>query len=510
MIYKLYIDKKTESDIIRENNIKLTIWRFEMFKLKIPHVFILLTFIILVFSILSYIIPSGKFQTEKVKLSGGSSRTVLVPGTYKKIKKDITLEGLIIQKPNTKDSVTPVSLMGFLSSIPLGMNKAAQIIFFIFLVGGVFGILDKTGTIVAIINSVLKYTKKSHVLLTIICMVLIGIGGSTIGMGEELIPLVPIFLIVAASLGLDRIYGLAILYMSSQIGFAAATTNPFTVQVAQSIAEVPLCSGMLYRIIFFVCIMTITILYVLYYAKKIKANPDYSYCKLDPSSEETAIHTDMKNIPLKKSHITIAIVSLLIFVLTITAVQLLGWWLPEMSGAFLLIGIIAAICSRLTMEETASSFVHGMKDMTVAALVVGFATGIQVVLNESETMDTLIYYAASSLQHLPSYLAAVGMFVFQSILNFFIPSGSGQAAVTMPLMAPLSDVLHVSRQTAVFAFTCGDGFSNSIIPTSGILMAMLSLAGIPYTKWLKFMFPLFLMLSLTSIIFLVIAVAIGY
>jgi len=342
-------------------------------------------------------------------------------------------------------------------------------------------------------------------------MILIGIGGSTIGMGEELIPLVPVFLVVAASLGLDKIYGLAILYMSSQIGFAAATTNPFTVQVAQSIAEVPLCSGMTFRIIFFICTMTVTILYVLRYAKKVKADPNYSYCKIEDSSSEYNFNSaENENIILKKYHIFIAIIAAVIFTATVIAVQTMGWWLSEMSGAFILLGIIAAICGKLNLDETANSFVTGMRDMTVAAMVVGFATGIQVVLNESKTMDTLIHYAAGMLNHLPAYFAAVGMYIFQSFLNFFIPSGSGQAAVTMPLMAPLSDILQVSRQTAVFAFTCGDGFSNTIIPTSGILMAMLSLAKIPYTKWLKFMVPLFLLLSLLTVIFLIIAVAIAY
>ena len=481
-----------------------------MKKIKIPHVFILLTTIILIFSLLSYIIPSGEYNTETVKLSGGSEKTVLVPGTYHKLNKDISLKGLFVQEPNSKNGVTPVSLMGFLSSIPYGMEKAAGIIFFIFIVGGVFGILEKTGTIVAIINKMLKYSKKSHILLTILCMLLIGIGGSTIGMGEELIPLVPIFIIVATKLGLDKIYGLAILYMSAQIGFAAATTNPFTVQVAQSIAQVPLFSGMTFRIIFFICIMTVSILYVLNYARKVKANPDYSYCKINSNDSDTAQISIEEDVELNGSHIFIAILSIIIFAATVIAVQTLGWWLPEMSGAFILIGIMASVSGKLTLEETSSAFVTGMRDMTVAAMVVGFATGIQVVLNESKTMDTLIHFAANSLNHLPSYFAAVGMYIFQSFLNFFIPSGSGQAAVTMPLMAPLSDLLGVTRQTAVFAFTCGDGFSNTIIPTSGILMAMLSLAKIPYTKWLKFMLPLFLILSLVSIIFLIIANAISY
>nr|NIV03487.1 TIGR00366 family protein [Calditrichia bacterium]NIV71707.1 TIGR00366 family protein [Calditrichia bacterium]NIV98379.1 TIGR00366 family protein [Candidatus Saccharibacteria bacterium]NIW79338.1 TIGR00366 family protein [Calditrichia bacterium] len=170
----------------------------------------------------------------------------------------------------------------------------------------------------------------------------------------------------------------------------------------------------------------------------------------------------------------------------------------------------ATIFSRLSISEATKAFVKGMEEMVVAALVVGFARGIQVVLNDGQILDTLIYSAASLLQYFPNFVAAEGMLIFQTILNFFIPSGSGQAAVTMPLMAPLADVLGLTRQTAIFAFTSGDGFSNTIIPTSGVLMAMLSLAKIPYERWIRFMFPLFLQLWILAAIFLAIAVLINY
>jgi uncharacterized ion transporter superfamily protein YfcC len=190
--------------------------------------------------------------------------------------------------------------------------------------------------------------------------------------------------------------------------------------------------------------------------------------------------------------------------------QVRGWWLNEMSGGFLLMGVIAVAISRLPVSEAVKAFIKGMEDMVVAAMVVGFARGIQVVLLDGQILDTVIYSAASLLRNTSTVASAEGMLVFQSVLNFFIPSGSGQAAVTMPLMAPLSDILGITRQTAVFAFTCGDGFSNSVIPTSGVLMAMLALAKIPYEKWLRFMIPLFLQLILLSAIFLAIAVYIKY
>ena len=173
-------------------------------------------------------------------------------------------------------------------------------------------------------------------------------------------------------------------------------------------------------------------------------------------------------------------------------------------------GYSAVFFSRMSLSDATMSFLNGMRDMVLAALVVGFARGIEVVLQEGMILDTLIYYASMLLYHFPKTVAAEGMLVIQSVLNLFIPSGSGQAMVTMPIMAPLADVLALTRQTAVFAFTCGDGFSNTIIPTSGTLMAMLGLAKIPYEKWLRFMMPLFLLLMVFSSIFLAIAVAISY
>jgi uncharacterized ion transporter superfamily protein YfcC len=198
-----------------------------------------------------------------------------------------------------------------------------------------------------------------------------------------------------------------------------------------------------------------------------------------------------------------------IFGFILYAVQGYGWWMAEMGGGFLAMGIAAAIICKIPAGEAARSMAKGMEEMVIAALVVGFARGVQVVMDDALILDTIVFYAGQGLEAFPSTVAASGMFVFQSVLNFFIPSGSGQAAVTMPIMAPLADVLGLSRQVAVFAFTTGDGLSNTIIPTSGILMGMLGLAGIPYDKWLRFMLPLFVMLSFVAIVFLTVMVLTG-
>ena len=472
---------------------------------KIPHVFILLIGVILFCSIITYIIPSGSYQREK-KTFSGLTRTVVIPGTYEKKSKHVSFKGIILGE-EAERKATPVSFLGFLSAIPRGMEEAADIIFFIFIIGGVFGILQRTGTINAVLQNLLNRFKNSGPLLTIFLMTIIAICGSTLGMGEEFIPLVPIFLIVSKKLGYDRIYGLALMMLAADVGFAAATTNPFTVQIAQGIAELRLGSGIKLRVIFFFCCLFVSIVYVLRYGAKIKKDPTKSIMKDDDFSLSEHAFDELE---LKASHIWIIISFVGIFAMIIYATQKMGWWLNEMSGGFLLIGFAAVFISRLSFTEANNAFIKGMNEMVVAALVVGFARGIQVVLVDGQIMDTIIYSAAKALRNFPNYVAVEGMFVFQTILNFFIPSGSGQAAVTMPLMAPLADVLGLTRQAAVFAFTCGDGFSYTISPTSGVLMAMLSLGKIPYEKWLKFVFPLFLILCLLSVIFLAIALGIGY
>ncbi|MEO9803799.1 MAG: hypothetical protein ABJF04_11150 [Reichenbachiella sp.] len=473
--------------------------------IKIPHVFALLTIIILVASIFSYIIPSGQYQRKEVQV-GLLTRTVVIPDSFQQIPKHYSMKGVFVGD-EVEGKATPVSIFGFLKAIPKGLEESADIIFFIFLIGGAFGMVKRTGTITAVIQALINKFSNSGTALTIVLMLCISIAGSTLGMGEEFIPLVPVFLYVSHKLGYDKLYGLALVFVSAEIGFASATTNPFNVQIAQGIAEVPLGSGLGFRLIFYVVVLIIAILYMLRYGRKLQQDFSNSYLAPDNVYKED---DTLAQFELNKSHVRIVAVSALIFVGILWAVQTQGWWMAEMGAGFLFIGIVASILGKLSINEATKAFILGMEEMLVGALVVGFAKGIQVALVEGQIMDSIIYYASGTLQYLPKILAAEGMLVFQTILNFFIPSGSGQAATTIPIMVPLADLLGITRNTAIFAFTCGDGFANSIIPTSGILMAMLGIAGIPYRDWLRFILPLFGWLMAASAIFLAIAVLIQY
>ncbi|MFH2051577.1 MAG: AbgT family transporter [bacterium] len=476
-------------------------------RFKVPHVFVLLTVVIALCAAATWIVPSGQYDrvTRDVQ---GHERTLLVPGTFRHLDKDLSLEGVLLGGGDAPDGkAAPVGLQGFLTAIPRGMEQAADIIFFIFIIGGAFGILQRTGVITASLGRMLARLGDRGPLLTVVLMTLMAAGGSTLGMGEEFIPLVPVFLFVSKRLGYDRIYAMALVYVAAAVGFAASTTNPFTVNVAQGIAEIPLSSGLTLRIAFFFCALFVALVYVLRYGARIRREPSRSLMAGDPFELEGE-HAGADD--YGHHHTAIIVVCGLLFLFILYAVQRYGWWMADMAGGFFLMGIVAMFLARLPLDEGVKAFVKGMEEMVVAALVVGFARGISVVLTDGQIMDTIVHGAATVLQTVPRHVAVLGMLAFESTLNLLVPSGSGQAAVTVPLMAPLADLLGITRQTAVLAFTCGDGFSNTIIPTSGILMAMLSLAKVPYGAWLRFMVPLFLQLMTLSAAFLILAVVIGY
>ena len=467
----------------------------------------LLTMVVGVMSLLSWVIPSGTFTRETVKV-GVLTKELVVPGSYRTLEKIRVLEGLLMPTDVGEGQAAPVSLLGFLSAIPRGLEQSADIIFFIFMMGGVFGILQASGAITAALGKLTEVFADRVGLLVVLLGLLMGAGGSTLGMGEEFIPLVPLFLMLSSRLGYDRVFGLSIVVLTPGIGFAAATTNPFTVNIAQKIAELPLNSGWQLRVVFFLVCMVVTLGWILRYGAKIKADPSASVVADVPALSELG---DFGEVPaLTGRHVGILAMCGLVFAGIMVAVQTEGWWLAEMGGGFFLMGILAAIIAGMSLERSTEAFTHGMKDMVVAALVVGFARGIVVVMNDAQILDTLVHAAASLLDGTSPHFAVQGMLLFQSVLNVFVPSGSGQAAVTMPLMAPLADLLGITRQTAVLAYQCGDGFSNMVIPTSGTLMAMLLMAGVPYDRWLRFALPLVGMLLVVSACFLAGAVALNY
>lgn len=474
-------------------------------RIRIPHVFIFLSGIILFCSILTYLIPSGSYQ-RTTQSYGEIERNIVIPGTYKQIPKHFSLKGFIFGNP-VEGEATPISLLGVFTAIPKGMSQSAGLIFFIFTVGAVFSLIQDTGTINAIIFKIMDKFRSAPVLLPAIIFTTIALASTLLGMGAEFIPMIPIFLIVSKKLGYDRLFGVSFLLLADGVGWTSGITNPFNVQIAQQIAEVPIGSGIGFRVIFFVVCYSIGLGYFLWYGNKVKRNPSSSIMNDDPFSIEGS---ESQRIKLEKKHLTIAVVAVVILSMVIYAVQTMGWGLFELSGGFLAVGVCTIFICGMNGDQAMESFTKGLQMMIVPALIVGIARGIQVVMVEGQIIDTILHHAASVLQEQPKWLAVQGMFVFQSSLNFFIPSASGQALVTMPLLVPLSDLINLSRQMAVFTFLIGDGMSNIIIPTNGFLMAVLGIAGVPFEKWLKFILPVFLILVVVGSIFLTIALFINY
>jgi len=475
-------------------------------KFSIPHVFIFLSAIILFSSVLTYIIPAGSYERITKEING-VERTVVIPGTYKEIPKHYSFKGVLLGD-TMGGKASPTSLLGLFSAIPKGMNQAAALIFFVFIIGAVFNLIQHTGTVNVVINRLLKRFRKKPMLLTFILYSGFALGATFLGMGPEFIPLIPILLMLSKEMGYDRIFGVAILMLPMGIGWSTAITNPFNVQIAQQIAEVPIGSGILLRVIMFIVCATVGFIFLNRYGIRLKKNSSNSIMKDDLFIIDEDYELDDE--PISKKHILIGISAMVLFGMILFAVQTMGWGLIEMSGGFFTVGLLTILISGMSGNESMKAFVKGLEIMIVPALIIGFARGIQVVLMEGQVVDTILFNTAQVLREMPKILAVESMYGFQTFLNFFIPSASGQAMVSMPLMVPLADLIGISRQTTVLAFTSGDGFSNLIIPTSGILMAILGISQVPYEKWFKFVLPIFLILGAVAAMFLFYAVISGY
>lgn len=457
-------------------------------KFRAPHTYVLLFLIMVSVAILSYVIPAGEFVREIDEATG---RTLAVPGTFHVTER------------------SPITPFGLFMAIPKGMEKAGYIIFLVLLVGGTFGILEATGTVNAGVGSLVKKTKGKEKLLIVASMLLFSLGGAIFGMAEEMLLFIPVYIAVSLAVGFDTITGIAICWVGASSGFAAAFLNPFTVGIAQGISGLPPFSGMGYRILAYSIIVLISIIYVYRHASKIQKNPKLSLTyELDQENRETFHLGEMKELTNRHK---IILFTLLIGVGVIAyGVIKLGFYITELSAIFVILGVVAGVIGGMKADQIAKEFINGAKQMTYGALVIGLATSISVILQEGQILDTIVNGLSQIVIGLPPAVSAVAMFITQSFLNVLIPSGSGQAAASMPIMAPLADLVGLTRQTAVLAFQFGDGFSNTITPTHGVLMAAIAMGGVSWTKWARWMLPLFLTWSVVGAILVVGSYLINY
>lgn len=437
-------------------------------RMKMPHTYVILFSIVILAAVASYVLPAGVYDRSKDPVTG---RTLVNPTSYHHVEQ------------------TPVSPFDLFQAVPKGMVAAGEIVFFIFICGGAFTVIQATGAVNSGLARFIMKLRGYENLLIPMTMLLFSVFGFTMGMSEEVIVFIPIGVLLARALKYDDIVAVSMLSTGAAIGFASGLLNPFTVGVAQTIAELKMFSGLEFRIVGFIFLYLSGVMYTMHYAKKVKANPEYSYVYEEMQKNKEVGVLD-ESVQFTGVHQAVALVCLAFLGVMIYGVMKLGFYITELAAVFLAMGVIGGLVGRLGPNQIAMHFVAGCRDIVFGALVVGVARAILVVLQDGQIIDTIIHGLANGVSVLPKGLAAVGMFWVQSIINFFIPSGSGQAAATMPIMAPLADLLGITRQTAVLAFHYGDGFSNSIIPTSASLMGVLAMAHVPYEKWFRFIWPL--------------------
>lgn len=456
---------------------------------RVPHAYILLFFIIIFAAVLTYIVPAGTY--ERTQLANG--RVAVVPGTFHYIDQ------------------TPVGFFDVFKAIPLGMRSSADIIFLVFFAGAMFKILTSTGAIensIGVMINKLRKKEDSGTLMIYVTTFAFGILGAIVGF-ENNIPFVPIGVIVALGLGYDLMVGVAMILGGVAVGFATSPLNPYTVGTSHFIAELPLFSGLGLRTAFCVASLFVMAHHIAGYAKKIQQDPEKSLVK-GISTKGFEFNKDLNSYSLSSQDKAILGIFIGLIVVIVFGVVKFHWYLIEMGALFILAAILAGLVARYSGDKIINTMIEGAGELTIGALVIGLARGIQVVLEQGNIGDTIIHALASPLQNLPVMVSALLMSLVHGVINFFIPSGSGQAMATMPIMIPLSDLVGMTRQTAVLAFQIGDGIMNLVVPTLGGLLAMLAMARVPFEKWVRFITPLVVKIILVGWVFTIIAVTINW
>ena len=432
-----------------------------MRKLKVPNTYVIIAVIIALCAVLTWFVPGGQY----VKADDGTlsyESVDAVPQTWQ-----------------------------VLSAVYHGFVKQAGIIVFILVVGGAFWLLNATGAVEAGIQRFIVRIGKRDILVLVALTVLFSLAGAVFGMSEETIPFVGIVVPLVVSMGYDAFMGMLVVYVASNVGFSSAFLNPFTVGIAQGMADLPLFSGMGYRIFCWAFLTILMVVFVWFYAKRTRKEPTV----ILSASEESVT-------PLTKRQSWILVVLLLTVIALIVGVTCWDWYMPEITGLFLGMGIVCGIIAGFSANMIADELIAGARDILSAALVVGFASGIIVILQDGKVVDSILHGMQEGLDGSSPAASLSAMYGIQALINFVIPSATAKAAITIPIMAPFADMVGVSRQAMVLAFQFGDGFTNMVTPTSGVLVAALAMARIPYAKWVKWVWKGVLVLLVLGLLLL--------
>ena len=435
-----------------------------MRKLKVPNTYVIISVIIALCAVLTWFVPGGQY----VKAEDGTlsyEAVDAVPQTWQ-----------------------------VLSAVYHGFVKQAGIIVFILVVGGAFWLLNATGAVEVGIQRFIARIGKRDILVLVALTVLFSLAGAVFGMSEETIPFVGIVVPLVVSMGYDAFMGMLVVYVASNVGFSSAFLNPFTVGIAQGMADLPLFSGMGYRLFCWAFLTLLMVVFVWFYARRTK--------KDIVISSDAAGGVEKSAAPLTKRQAWILVVLLLTVVALIFGVTCWEWYMPEITGLFLGMGIVCGIIAGFSANKIADELIAGARDILSAALVVGFASGIIVILQDGKVVDSILHGMQEGLDGSSPVASLSAMYGIQALINFIIPSATAKAAITIPIMAPFADMVGVSRQAMVLAFQFGDGFTNMVTPTSGVLVAALAMARIPYAKWVKWVWKGVLVLLVLGLLLL--------
>jgi uncharacterized ion transporter superfamily protein YfcC len=387
------------------------------------------------------------------------------------------------------------------------MIGAADIIFFVLIIGGALAVVRETGAIEAFLARFINRFDHRPALLVAAGMSIFAAASATLGMAEEYIPLVAILMAMCRAMKMDAVAAIGIMVCGYCIGYGATLINPFTLFIAQDIAELQPGSGIAFRAAVFLPFLAVGIHHVWRYATRVQADPSSSLVADVPAAQppEADAQPALDRTRALVIALTVAAIGLMIWGIT-----QYGWYLDELGAMFIGVAIAVGLAARMSADRIAVTFSKGAAELAGTAVLIGFARAIALLLEDGQVLHTIVHAMAEPLVGLPAELSAVGMLAIQAVINLFVSSGSGQAYLTMPLMAPIGDLVGVERQVSVLAYHFGDGFVNMVAPTNPVLMGILGLAGIPYLRWLKFVLPLLLKLLALAAVFMVVAVQIGY
>lgn len=466
--------------------------RKEKKKWEFPDTYVLIVALLFLAVLATWVLPAGSY--ERV-YDAAADREIVQAGTYAPTESN------------------PAGISDFFLAIPQGLVKNASTVFFIFIIGGCFGVINHTGAMTGLISQTISRSKgagrRGGERVVILLLLVFGLAGGVVGMAEECMMFLPVLVMLSIGLGYDAVVGTAIMMFGVACGYGCAPVNPFTVGLAQSIAGLPMFSGMWLRWILWICGFAWSGFYLIRYCRKIQRDPGRSLVH-DCDHSDFQLEEGIELPPLTKREIAVLACFFIGIAVLVVMIIVKGWYMTELTAYFFFLAILCGVVYGMRPNTIAYAFVEGMKEMTYPAILVGIATGISVVLENGRVLDTIVYGLSQILNYTPRILNGGLMMLIQSMINFFIPSGTGQAAVTMPLMAPLADVIHITRQTAVLAFQLGDGCSNAIIPTGAMLMGSLAISKVPYVRWVKFAAKWLAGLLLIGFAFCVFATVIQY